>query len=170
MKKKALLVIACCVALCLAACDGKEMMDGESAAQSEIEASASSAKEPQIAPPEEKQEKMTPEEKIAVDEITEEEALNAITRYCFLQNPALSDMISGEDTTFFWTVSTNEAKEIVVLFRSYTGALIRYYVDPKTGDTYVTEYVPGITEEEQRTDETLNVRDYLNTLPVITGA
>ena len=30
-----------------------------------------------------------------------------------------------------------------------------------TGDAYVTELVPGIIDEETRSGETLNVRDYL---------
>ena len=40
-------------------------------------------------------------------------------------------------------------------------AQIRYYINPTTGETYVTEYVEGITPEEERTEESLNVRDYL---------
>ena len=34
--------------------------------------------------------------------------------------------------------------------------------DAKTGETYVTEFVPGITDEEQRTGETFNIRDHLS--------
>ncbi len=52
--------------------------------------------------------------------------------------------------------------EIVVLYRSYTGAEIRYYIDPGSGETYVTELVPGIIEEAQSTEESFNVKDYLN--------
>ena len=55
----------------------------------------------------------------------------------------------------------NEKGEIVILYRSYTAAQIRYYIDPNTGDTYVTEFVPGITDEEERTEETFNVKDYM---------
>ena len=58
-------------------------------------------------------------------------------------------------------MSTNEDGEIVVLYRSYTAAQTRYYIDSVTGDTYVTELVPGIIDDEQRTGETFNVRDYL---------
>ena len=38
----------------------------------------------------------------------------------------------------------------------------RYYIDRSTGETYVTEFVPCIIEEEQHTDETLNVWDYVD--------
>ena len=50
----------------------------------------------------------------------------------------------------------------LVLFRSYTGAQNRYYIDPVSGEATVTELVPGIMDEEQRTDESLNVWDYLS--------
>ena len=70
-------------------------------------------------------------------------------------------MEGSEDYTISWEVSENEAGEIVVLYRSYTAAQIRYYINPITGETYVTEYVEGITPEEERTEESLNVRDYL---------
>ena len=59
-------------------------------------------------------------------------------------------------------MSSSDDQEIVVLFRSYTGALIRFYIDPVSGETYVTEFVPGITPQEQRTEETLNIREYLD--------
>lgn len=93
--------------------------------------------------------------------ITEEQALGAIRNYCLENNPDLEDMLGSEDYTLYFDVSTNEEGQIVVLYRSYTGAQVRYYVDPDTGETYVTEFVPGITEEEERTEETLNVRDHM---------
>ena len=70
-------------------------------------------------------------------------------------------MAESDEYTIYWDVSTNDAGEIVVLYRSYTAAQIRYYVDPASGETYVTEQVPGIIDEEQRTDETLNVYDLM---------
>ena len=70
-------------------------------------------------------------------------------------------MVDSDDYTIYWEASTTEEGEICVLYRSYTGALIRYYVNPETGDTYVTEQVPGIIDDEQKTDETLNVKDYI---------
>ena len=50
--------------------------------------------------------------------------------------------------------------EIVVVFHSYTGSLSRYYIYPVSGNTYVTELVIEIINEEQRTDESLNVWDF----------
>ena len=94
--------------------------------------------------------------------ITQEQALEAVKNYCFANNPDLEGMMGSEDYTTYFEVSNSEAGEIVVLFRSYTGAQSRYYVDPKTGDTYGTELVPGIIDEEQRTEEFFNVKDYLD--------
>ena len=95
------------------------------------------------------------------DAITPEQALAAIKKYNYDRNPELESMEGSEDYTISWEVSENEAGEIVVLYRSYTAAQIRYYINPTTGETYVTEYVEGITSEEERTEESLNVRDYL---------
>jgi len=97
----------------------------------------------------------------ADDLITEDQAVDAITDYCYEQNPDLKDIVEAGEYPVYWDISSSDDKEIVVVFRSYTGALTYYHIDPATGDTYVTELVPGIIDEEQRTDETLNVRDYI---------
>ena len=91
--------------------------------------------------------------------ISEEQALAAVRQYCFSIDLGLESIVNAGEYPVYWDVSSDE-NGIVVLFRSYTGAQIRYYVDPLTGDTYVTEFVPGITAAEERTAETLNVRDY----------
>lgn len=93
--------------------------------------------------------------------ISEAQALEAIKSYCYNSNPNLKDIVDSGEYSVYWTVSTNEANEIVVLYRSYTAALVRYYIDPVSGDTYVTEWVPGIAEEEQRTGETFNIKSYI---------
>lgn len=95
------------------------------------------------------------------DAITEEQALNAIKNYCFSKNPDLKNMADSGEYVINWNVTASDADEIVVLYRSYTSAQIRYYIDPISGETYVTEMVPGIIDEEKRTDESFNIRDYL---------
>ena len=77
----------------------------------------------------------------------------SLMEYTIANNPELEEMADSEDFTVYFDVSENENGEIVVLYRSYTGALTRYYIDPSSGDVYVTEQVPGIIDEEQRTDE-----------------
>ena len=93
--------------------------------------------------------------------LTDEQALSAIKNYCLIGNPDLMEIVQAEEYPVYWDVSSCDEKEVVVLFRSYTGAQIRYYIDRITGETYVTEFVLGITPEEMRTEERFNVRDYL---------
>ena len=93
--------------------------------------------------------------------VTEEQALEAIKNYCFTKNPDLKNMVDSGEYNIYWNAAVNDADQIVVLYRSYTAAQIRYYINPVSGETYVTELVPGLTDEEQRTEESFNVRDYL---------
>ena len=76
-------------------------------------------------------------------------------------DPDIEAMSGSDDYTIYWDVSLSDTGEIVVLYRSYTGAQIRYYIDPDSGEAYTTELVPGIIDEEEKTDERLNVNDYL---------
>ena len=94
--------------------------------------------------------------------LSDEQALSAVKRYCYIRNPDLENMANAGEYPVYWDVSSSSAAEIVILFRSYTGAQIRYYIDAVSGETYVTEFVPGISSEETRTDERFNVRDYLS--------
>ena len=93
--------------------------------------------------------------------ISNEQALDAIERYCYSSNPDLEDIVNSGKYTVMWGITSMDDSQIVVLYRSYTGAQIRYYIDPVSGDTYVTESVSGITPEEKRTEETLNVWNYI---------
>ncbi|MCR4794468.1 MAG: hypothetical protein K5898_04760 [Ruminococcus sp.] len=93
------------------------------------------------------------------DALTENQALDAIKNYYSINNLALTT--DSSEYNSYWDVATNESNEIVVLYRSYTGAQMRYYIDPVSGETYVTEFVPGIIDTEQRTEESFNARDYL---------
>ena len=93
--------------------------------------------------------------------LSDEQALSAVKNYCYIGNPGLEDIVNAGEHAAGWEISSSGEQEVVVLFRSYTGALIRYYIDRASGDAYVTEFVPGISTEEDRTDERFNVRDYL---------
>ena len=96
-----------------------------------------------------------------MDVISEEQAYTAVINYCKATDPEFSEESNAEEHTEYWDVSTNEDGVIVVLYRSYTSAQIRYYIQPVTGEAYVTELVPGIIDEEQETGEKFNARDYL---------
>ena len=104
----------------------------------------------------------TPEQdQLATEALTDDQALEAIKNYVYETNPDVQDMENSDDYTLYFEVVSSDENEIVVLYRSYTAAQVRYYIDPVSGDTRVTEFVPGITEEEEETGETFNVRDYM---------
>lgn len=92
--------------------------------------------------------------------ISDETALAAVKRYGFASNPDLAEITNAGQHPVYWEVASGDDAEIVVLFRSYTGAQVKYHIDPVSGETYVTEFVPGVTAEEQRTDESFNVWNY----------
>ena len=151
MKRKIALIIACCMVLGLVGCSSESSAENSTGSGLQVEA----------VPTETPQEPQAAETADAADLITEQQAAEAIRNYCISENPELAEMVESEDNMAYWNASTTDAGEICVLYRSYTGALIRYYVNPETGDTYVTEQVPGIIDEEQKTDETLNLRDLM---------
>ena len=94
--------------------------------------------------------------------LSNEQALAAIRNYCCRSNPDLERIVNDGEYPVYWEIASGDAQEIVVLFRSYTGAQLRYHIDPVSGDTFVAELVPGIVETEQRTQESLNAWDYLD--------
>lgn len=100
--------------------------------------------------------------KSSVDIISEDDAVLAIKNYCYRINPDLESIVKTEEYPVYWEIISSDEHEIVVMFRSYTGAQNRYYINRNTGDTYVTEYVPGVTIEEQQTDEKFNINDFFN--------
>lgn len=104
----------------------------------------------------------TESEDVQNEKITDDQAITAIKNYCHKTNPDLENIEKEGEYPVYWEVQSSDENEIVVLFRSYTGAQIRYYIDPVLGDTYVTEFVPQITNEEEKTDEEFNIRDYMD--------
>jgi len=92
--------------------------------------------------------------------LSDEQALSWIRNYCYAAYPNLEGMVNAGEYRISWEIVSSDEQEIVVMFRSYTGAEVRYYIDRTTGDAYSTEFVPGITPEEQRTEEIINVWEY----------
>jgi len=88
--------------------------------------------------------------------LTDEMVFDAIHNYCVIENPENASLDADS-----WEIVSSDDSQVVVLFRAYTGAEIRYYVDRVTGDTYVTEFVSGIMDEEQMSDVTLNAREHI---------
>ena len=89
--------------------------------------------------------------------IDAETAYEAVSNYCHQaydwspaeDNPSMMSLTLGDETD----------TEYQVIFRSYTGASVNFYVDKATGTTRMVESVPilDITNEIG----TININDYL---------
>lgn len=170
--KKRVLLLACLMAVMALAC-GKQDDQGDIIGGADesttivLDASDTEDTKEQEAEIEDREEAVeesdveTSEEATADDVITDDQALSAIRKYCIEQNPDLEEMAESDDYTLYWNVESYDAEQIVVAYRSYTAAIVRYYIDVQTGDTYVTEFVSGITDGEEKTGETFNVKDYI---------
>ena len=101
-------------------------------------------------------------EKDAPRRLTDEEALSAVRNYCLSSDPSLESIVESGDYPVYWEIVSSDESEIVVLYRSYTGAQIRYYIDRVMGSASVTEFVPGIMDEEQPTAERFFAWDHLD--------
>ena len=93
--------------------------------------------------------------------ISAEMALEGVTNYCHSaydwsiaeDNPSIMGVEMGEET--------DSAYQVV--FRSYTGALVNFYVDKTGGTTRMVESVPALGIEEET--GTINLFDYLIQVP-----
>ena len=90
--------------------------------------------------------------------ITAEMAFEGVTNYCHSEydwsmakdNPDIMGVQMGEDS--------DSAYQVV--FRSYTGAFVNFYVDKTSGTTRMEEYVPNLNV---RNDVgTIDIFDYLD--------
>ena len=89
--------------------------------------------------------------------ITEEMAYEGVNNYCHKEydwsvakdNPDIMFVQIGEET--------DSAYQVV--FRSYTGAFVHFYVDKTSGTTKIVEKVPSLNVEEEA--GTINLFDYL---------
>ena len=90
-------------------------------------------------------------------DITAEMAYEGVNNYCHSEydwsmakdNPSIMNVEMGEETE----------SEYQVVFRSYTGALVYFYVDKASGFTRMVEFVPTLNIESEA--GTINLFDYL---------
>ncbi|SCY15485.1 hypothetical protein SAMN05660668_01614 [Pseudobutyrivibrio sp. AR14] len=162
--KKRILLLTLTIAVMAVAC-GKQENDediiGGADAPTVIELESTSNEDEQQQSDEAVPESEEPNAEESDEVITDDQALSAIRKYCIQQNPDLEEMAESDDYTLYWNVESSDAEQIVVAYRSYTAAIVRYYVDVHTGDTYATEFVPDIMDEEEKTGENFNIRDYI---------
>ena len=89
--------------------------------------------------------------------ITEDMAYEGVNNYCHSEydwsiakdNPDIMYVRMGEETE----------TEYEVIFRSYTGAFVHFYVDKKSGTTRIVEEVPNLDTVEEA--GTINLFDHL---------
>ena len=89
--------------------------------------------------------------------ISEEMAFEGVNNYCHSEydweiakdNPEIMYVEMGEETE----------TEYQVVFRSYTGAFVYFYVNKSNGTTRLVEYVPALNIEEDA--GSINIYDYL---------
>ncbi len=169
MKKSFVIVLLSLMTIAMAACGAKDTAPTEPLPT----APEATEDEPKLETPTEdvtiikEPEETTVKEDVTVAEvddtalITEDQALSAVISYCYEENSGLKDMVLSNDYTIFWDVESCNDTQIVILYRSYTAAIVRFYIDRESGQTYTTEFVSGITEEEEKTDVSFNIKDYI---------
>lgn len=90
--------------------------------------------------------------------ITAEMAYEGVSNYCHSQY----DWSVAEDNASMMSVAMGEETptEYEVIFRSYTGALVHFYVDKATGKTRLVESVPALGIDSVAGN--IDVHDYLD--------
>ena len=90
--------------------------------------------------------------------ITAEMAYEGVSNYCHSEydwsiaeeNPSMMSVTMGEETE----------TEYKVIFRSYTGALVNFYVDKSSGKTRMVESVPALDVDS--VTGTIDLLDYID--------
>ena len=89
--------------------------------------------------------------------VTEENAYEGVSNYCHSEydwSPAEND-----STTMYVAMGDETDAEYKVIFRSYTGAFVYFYVDKASGKARMVEHVPFLDIDNEV--GTINIRDYL---------
>ena len=168
MKKSLLVISGLLMSVCLFACDRDEVMNTPGVEDSipvielDVNETLDTPEEDKTVVQDNKEADTEDKENNSEEKpISDDMAKAAVMNYCFDTNAGLQDMVNSGDYTIYWEVEHSDEEQIVVLYRSYTAAEVRFYIDRVSGETYITEFVQGITEEEQKTGETLNIKGYI---------
>ena len=132
-------------------CGAKEEASVETTTSSEVETTTSSEVETTTSSESETEESQKG--------ISEEMAYNGVNNYCHSEY----DWSASEDNPEIMYVKMGEEtdSEYQVIFRSYTGAFVYFYVDKLSGTTRMVEHVPELDVEEEA--GTIDLYDYLET-------
>ena len=96
-------------------------------------------------------------QKAQENKMTAEMALEGVSNYCH----SAYDWSIAEDNPSIMSVTMGEESDSAyqVVFRSYTGALVNFYVDKASGKTRMVESVPAL--DIDTVTGTLDLFDYL---------
>lgn len=172
MKHSRLTVLVVLFALILSACSskpsGKDPKNSEGSSESGTGTTVVLANK-STEPPEfsELIPESSPRETEPPKPLTDEEALSGFENYLYFKIKNLQKILDEDKVPCTWGIASSNKKEIMIMFRSNTGALLRYHINRNTGKTYVTQYAIQ-SNSYYRTRETLNIRDYLNRRPTPT--
>ena len=89
--------------------------------------------------------------------ITQEMAFEGVSNYCHREYDW--SVAEGNPSLMYVQMEEGTDSEYHVLFRSYTGALVHFYVDKTSGATRLVETVPALDIEAEA--GTINLLDYL---------
>ena len=89
--------------------------------------------------------------------ITQAIAYEAIKNYC--DENYFSNATEDERSMMYVDIGDETEIEYKIIFRSYTGSFIYFYVNKLTGIARVVDFVPLLDIEEE--SGTINIRDYI---------
>lgn len=89
--------------------------------------------------------------------ITAEMAFEGVNNYCHTE---YDWSVADENPSMSVTMGEETETEYKVIFRSYTGALVNFYVDKTSGTTRLVESVPALGIDS--VTGTINLLDYLD--------
>lgn len=89
--------------------------------------------------------------------ITAEMAYEGVSNYC--HSTYDWNVVNTDSVTMYVMMGEETESEYKVIFRSYTGAFVLFYVDKASGTTRMVEYVPALNVENEA--GTIELFDYL---------
>ena len=92
--------------------------------------------------------------------LTDEQALSAVRNWCIAADPELEAIEKAGEYPVYWEIAGSDDQEIVVLFRSYTGAQIRCHIERATGNASA-ELVPGSAPADAQIGERFSAWAYV---------
>jgi len=164
------MVLLCAVILC--ACSampfGKAPKStGETSESAAVTTSAEQVKSTETPDFSELVPETTPQETEPPKPLTDEEAMTGFTNYLYFKIKNLQKILDEDKVPCTWGIASSNKNEIMIMFKSNTGALLRYHINRNSGKAYVTQY-SVISNSFYRTKETVNIRSYINRKPTPT--